>query len=387
MKPYDFILLEPLYWHIAHITTDMCNLAKILCQVGKKVAVVDYLKENSYHEKQKYDVIKILPGKNFPKKEIIDAEKNKIKRLIKIIRLDAQRYSYFKYIYNQIKSLSDNIYFGTYTTDSFAIFLLSFKKRNIYFWGIRSYYFTRAHFAIINNPYTALRNWFMRIKIIKNKNIKFFVSNIFIKAEFAKGGVEIDRLIERPERTIDKMPSQGYGHLCKEFTLLTSGFIRRQKNLEFSLDVTEKLCVCFIIAGSSNDDYARKLDKYIESQNFKHIIRKRGFISGADYHHLFMESHFILFADKNQKSTTSSGTFLEALLRGRPVIAPDQKPYNYYVKRYNIGLLYTPNDEESLKEAIEMAKILGTKYFHYPLVFFQREYLLETVAQAVRKQL
>ena len=386
-KIYDFILIEPIYWCMAHYTSDLKNITEILKAAGYKIAVVNYIKNNKYHADKEYDVINIFPDYKFPDRHYIINEKNKIKRFFKKIILDYHRYKFFEEIYRQIKNLSDNFYFGTYTTDSFPLFFLKTKSKNIYYWGLRSFYFTQPHFAIKNNPYTELKAIVLRKKILKYKSIKFFISNKFIKEEFISGGLEPNRLIERPERTLNKLSNFKFDKLNKEFTLLTVGFIRKEKNLEFSIEVLKNQNVKFIIAGNSVSVYGKSLDEKIEEINASNIIRKKGFIPDNEYHNLFIQSHFILIADKKSKSTVSNGTFLEALLKGRPVIVPDQKPYNYYVDKYNIGLKFIPNDKKSLLDTVKKVKLLGCRNFEEALIKFQKEYLLDNVAEIVKRQL
>ena len=91
----------------------------------------------------------------------------------------------------------------------------------------------------------------MREKIFNNKNISLIVSNKIIKDELLAGGIKPDRLIERPERTIEKLLDFEYEKLSDTFTLLTSGYIRKEKNIEFSLNVLKNMNIRFIIAGKS----------------------------------------------------------------------------------------------------------------------------------------
>ena len=75
MKKYDFVLLEPLYWKTAHITIDIKTLARILTAAGLKVAVINYLRNDTYHENKEYDVINIYPATKFPDRSKIFLEK------------------------------------------------------------------------------------------------------------------------------------------------------------------------------------------------------------------------------------------------------------------------------------------------------------------------
>ena len=387
MKKYDFILLEVLYWHTPHLTIDIESLARILMSAGLKVAVVNYLQNDTYHQNKEYDVINIFPDKKFPDRSKIFSEKNKLLSFLRKIKIDLDMYKYFSDIYSRIKDLSDNFYFGTYTNETFPIFFLPFKNKKIFFWGYRPYFFTNPYFAFMTNPYTVFTSRYIRKIILKHENYRFFISNENIREEFLGGGMNKSRLIYRPERIIEKTPDMNFKELSQDFTLLTLGYIRKEKNLEFSIDTIRNLDIKFIIAGKSDSVYAGKIDEYLDLMKFKNIIRKKGFIPDDEYHGLFLLSHFLLIVDKEQKSTVSNGTFLEALLKGRPVIVPDIKPYNYYVNNYGIGLMFKPEDKQSLKETIEKARRLGTEHFKEALEKHQKDYLLKNVARKVFSQL
>ena len=387
MKKYDFVLLEPLYWKTPHITIDVKTLARILTAAGLKVAVINYLRNDTYHENKEYDVINIYPATKFPDRSKIFLEKNKLLSFLRKIKIDLDMYKYFSDIYSRIKDLSDNFYFGTYTNEAFAIFLLPFENKKIYFWGVRPFFFINPNFALKRNPYTVFTCHFIRNKIFKNENIRFFISNKSIKDEFESGGINEARLISRPERVLEKIPDLNLKEMNQDFTLLTLGIIIQGKNHEFSIDTIKDLDVKFIIAGKSDNAYADKIDENLELNNYKNIIRKKGYIPHKEYLGLFMQSHFILLADKEMEYTVSSGTLLEALLNGRPVIVPDIKPYNYYVNHYGIGLTFKPEDKQSLKKTIEKARRLGTEHFNGSLENLQKDYLLKNVAEKVIAQL
>lgn len=387
MKKYDFILIEPLYWNRSHYTFDIENLVKIFMSAGLKVAVVNFLRDDTYHQNKRYDVINIYPEKTFPDRISVYSEKNRPVRFLRKIILDMYRYRFFSDIYNRIKDLSDNIYFGSYTPEAISIFMLPLKNKNIYFWGLRSGYFTQPYYDIKNNIYTVLVNLIIRRGMHRQKNIKFFISNIHIYNEFIKGGIEKDRLILRPERTIKELTNFNFDLLNKDFTLSTIGFIREDKNLKFSIDVLKDLDVRFIIAGSADSEHAKTIDAYLENNTFKNIIRINGFLKEPEYSDLFNDTHFVLIADKPQLSTASNGTILETVLRGRPLIMPNRQPYKYYVEEFGIGLLFEQDNKQSLIKTIEKARKLGTRHFESAIKELQKNYLLNNVVEKVMSQM
>ncbi len=387
MKNYDFLLIEPWYWSPSHYNYDQKNLADILTRAGYRVVVINFVKDNKFHDNQKYDSINLHFEDLFPDEDYLKGISSKIKLPLKRIVHEYRRYKYFKKLFHELGVSYKYLYLGTYLECTFPILLNNFDRKKILLWGHRSHLFFSTGFNLKKNPYTALKYSWMRKKIFKNENISLIVSNKFIKDEFIAGGIKPNRLIERPERTLEKLPEFEYEKLNAKFTLLTVGRLREGKNIEFSFTVVKDMNLNFIIAGKSASQYSMSLDKKIKEMKNANIIRKDEFIPDEEYHDLFMESHFVLIADKMQNSTASSGTLLDALLKGRPVIVPDQRPYNYYIDNYGVGIKYQPNSNKSLSEAINNAERIGCKAFKNKIIKFQEEYLIEKVALNVKRQL
>ena len=80
MKKYDYVLLEPLYWNRSHGTFDIDNLINILTAGGKKVAVINFLNDDTYYQNKPYDVINIYPTHKFPNRETVQNIPNKFLR-------------------------------------------------------------------------------------------------------------------------------------------------------------------------------------------------------------------------------------------------------------------------------------------------------------------
>ena len=194
-------------------------------------------------------------------------------------------------------------------------------------------------------------------------------------------------MILRPERTINQISEFNISALNKGFTVLTVGFIRKDKNLRFSIDVLKNLDLEFVIAGKTDSGHAKVYDEYLEKNNFKNITRVKGYLKEKEYNALFMKSHFVLIVDNPQLSTVSNGTILEALFKGRPLILPDRAPYNWYVNEYGVGLTFKPDDKQSLIKVLEKARELGTEHFIDAIKEFQQKYLLKNVVQDVMDQM
>jgi len=389
-KKYDFILFEHLYWHRPHYEVDLKNLADILINAGFSVAVINYLSDNKYHSNQRYKTFNIFPRAEFPKIENVMHEKNKLKRILKKQIFTYKRYKFFKEIYDKVKDLSNNFYFGTFNVYYFP-FLFIKNKKIIFLWGVRSFWLNNSY-IFINflykniNPINLFKALILKYIIKYCKRYVFFVSNIFIKKEFIELGIDEGRLILRPERTIKKIDFN-LENVAEDFTLLTVGFIREQKNLEFAINTIKNTNIKYIIAGLSKNKYGEKINQLINRINSKNIIRMNKFLSKKEYDEIMQQMHFLIICDHKSPSAISNGTLLEAVLKGRPVIVPDQEPYNYYIDKYNIGLKYKPNNKESLLKAINKAKELGSLSFRESIIKFQKKYILDNVANDLKIRL
>jgi glycosyltransferase involved in cell wall biosynthesis len=266
-----------------------------------------------------------------------------------------------------------------------SVFLFSkkFKEKNIFFWGIRSSILTDGHYN--NRNFFKLLKLYKLRKSIKKFNVLFFISNELIKNEFLDLGFLRKELILRPERTIKKLKiieKKG-----SHFSLLSIGTIRKDKNIIFASKAAYKTKTNLIIAGRSSDDTARKWDKKISDRYWQYVKRINRFLDEDEYFNLVENTNYILITSLRTNSVRSNGTFIEAILYSTPVILPNYPPFDYYNKKYNVGLLYNSGDEDSLIEAIERAKKIKYEYFIPGIKKFQKDMLLENVAKKVKKQL
>jgi len=363
---------------------DVKNLAELLIACGYKVAVVNYLKNNNYHQNSNYDVINLNVPDRFVKISFRKG-KNKLKNVIKEIIQDINNYKLFRYIFNIITKYSDNYYIGSLRSEIIPVLLLRiFKSKQIFVWGLRSHFLIPTNKSIIKIKINFKKNL---LKILsRSRKLKIFVSNEMIKKDFEKIGFNKYNLIVRPERFLYSVNYQTKKNNI--FTITTLGSLRKDKNILFLIDVINKVPdIQYIIAGRCVESYEELLKKKIMEVGNPHIIRKDGFIPDDEYNKIFLNSDFFIFADFEEDSTKTNGTFLEAILNSTPVIAPDYPSYSYFVNKYNIGILYEPENEESLVKAIEKAKTLKADYFRDGIIKFQHDHLIDYVANKLKQQL
>lgn len=137
--------------------------------------------------------------------------------------------------------------------------------------------------------------------------------------------------------------------------------------------------------GKSMLDYEHEIVEAIGDAN--NIIRKNQYLNECDFNNSYKKSHFVVFGDKKETYTITNGTFLEALINMRPVIAPNYDPYKYYIEKYHVGILYDPNIKGALSEAFCKAKKVGMQSFLPAIHSFLQTLRFEIVADDFSKSI
>ena len=168
------------------------------------------------------------------------------------------------------------------------------------------------------------------------------------------------------------------------------GEIRKEKKIEFIIDNIANTDINLTIAGKPIQLYGKKIEEKYKRNKIKNIDFVFRFLSGKEYLQKIHNHSFVLISREKIKGFHSSGPMLDSLLCGRPFIAPDYFPFNYYVKKYNVGLLYEPENNKSFIKTIKRAKDLGPKYFEKNITnFVKKRYdfnkLSEKMEYIVRK--
>jgi len=200
-----------------------------------------------------------------------------------------------------------------------------------------------------------------------------------IKFEFEKLGIQANRLIIKPERTIEKIKDANFERLSKSFRLLSIGLIRIDKRIELGIEALNKVnnidIEYYICGKNTHIQYEKKLNTLIEKN--EKFVRINRYLSEEEMLDHLEKCHFLLLCDKKQPSSVTNGTLIEAFINLRPVIAPNYEPYKYYIEKYGLGILYNPEETDSLVNAINKAILKGTFSYHENLINFQQTLLFE----------
>lgn len=382
---YDFILFEN-YHSASNHKYDVLLIAKLLKSVGCKVAILDIYHEDAGERIDGIEVLHLQNQMNIPNDKWQKFPKSKIHSLFSLLRFLIVQHYYMKKVLKEIEPLADSFYCGSYHLGMSRVFFKSQKK--CYYWGLRSSRMKNFWYHFKSNPILAFRMLMLKNAFLANSSQHLFVSNDIIKKEFTELGIAENRLIIREERCLEKEAFPDYDYLNCNFSILTIGMLRKEKRIDFS--ISEFLSTNhdnweFVLAGKSNAKYESIIANASSGHN--NVIRINKFLEYEDFFNLIKQAHFVVLADEKQQSCVTNGTMMEALINYRPIIAPDYEPYNYYVNKYGIGILFNPQEKGDLAKAICKAEKLGCRYFYNKINSFLNLLKFENVASNLKNQI
>lgn len=222
---------------------------------------------------------------------------------------------------------------------------------------------------------------------IKKRIILNFLAKaqgIFTLDEYLKNEISIfnfKNLDWIPDRCFEKNIVDGKSIISENFNMITPGLIYQGKNLEFVLDAYKQynLSYNYVIAGKPVGEYGEKIIKEVEEMknNFP-ITGIFDYLSESQYAKLIKQATFILLPYSSDRSGQISGVMYDAFENQTPIIAPDVRPFNYYINKYSLGLLYQPNDSSFIK-TIEIASKMKKKSFNENFYTFKKDFLYSNV--------
>lgn len=385
---YDFILFENLY-SVENHYKDLDILVRLLMKAGYNVAIADAFKESKLCQPNgvPHIEIDISCPRLFRDPQTYSSKSSSWKDLYYRIRKDYYMYRVLK----KVNGMAPNIYLGSMTLATPAFFFHAFQSdTNYYMWALRSSHLLNwkcSSFGLFKFVSKALYN-----NCVRRKNLRLIVSNELILQEFIQQvGIPRERLIIRPERIIEyKRLLRGKGAKGVSLNILFIGTLRAFKNVEFCIEALKRLSdlrITYTIAGrcKSNTTYNDKISRLIE--NMPNVIRIDRYIPDDEYEQLMSDCDFLVLCDKKQASCASNGTMIEALLHGKPIIAPDFNPFKYEIYNHGIGYMYHYEDVDSLCRVLKKALESGADVFYKNISTAQECYLENAVIESLRNQI
>lgn len=286
-----------------------------------------------------------------------------------------------------MKGKYHNLYAGSYHTDMSICWLKAIpSSASVFFGGLRSS--RLIEHQIYPHGKTAKSSFRLRKYFDNHFNLRFFVSDEIIKREFLDLGISENRIVIRPERIIEKIESKEITQLTADtidkdrFSLLTIGSLRESKQVELVLDalrIVSDQSIQYTIAGRASDAYESVIESHLKGLCGIRRINYR--IPEDEYYSLIEQCDFLILCDKQQDSCVTNGTMNEALLLGKPIIAPNYNPYKYYIEEFNIGVQFDSSENSSLVNAIILAKNNGKAFYSDNIKKYQSTLLYDKVVE------
>lgn len=384
-KKFDFILFEN-YHQATNHKYDVVLIAKLLKYAGCNVALLDLYGEDNRNANEDIPIIHLKNKSKIPNDKWQKHPKNKIFSLLSLIRFLWQQHFFMKNVIKEIEPLADRFYCGSYHLGMTSIFFKS--KKPCFYWGLRSSRMTGFWSRFKNNPIIGFRMLKLHHDFIKNPSQKLFVSNELIKKEFEQLGISPDRMIIREERCVTALGHPEYNKLAPCISFLTIGILRPDKRIEYTVNEFKqcnKPDWCYVLAGKVYETYEKTIEESIGSA--ANIKRINEYMDYEKFNNLIKESHFVVLADKKQKSLITNGTMLEALINYRPIIAPEYDPYKFYIDKYGIGITFDPDKEGDLTKTMLIAADKGCESFRTNIETFLETIKFDIVSKSLYQQI
>lgn len=365
---YDFIIFE--HSGLKNHFIDLQTIGLMLRDAGYSVAIANVTQEKGLCNKS-----------NIPKIEL------------SINRSSYQKKDdYLKAVFNELSQMTENFYAGSILSDTNLSWIKYVPKdKKVFLWALRSFFFTEYqrprisrsyHLSFFNSLYNS---WVTK----RYKNIRFFVSDTTIRDEFVRLGYEPWRFVIRPERMCTQL-TLSTKERKRRLQLLSIGALRPEKRIDLCMKALDKLSpndIHLTIAGKAYTlhGYEKMLDSMSEGRQYVTRISHR--LSNEEYNELINNCDYLILCDEKQPSCVTNGTMAEALLAGKPIIAPNYNPYKYIVEKYGVGLLYEMHNQQSLIDTLKRACTIDLKEYSQGIEQYQRDFLYEKVVKDFSKEL
>ena len=378
MDHYDFLVSENHHFSFHH-KFDAILIAKMLQSQGMKVGILNLFGEDKEPYIDGIPVVNLPDGLHAPDdSKVAKVGGNPIIKTYYLLKHAYQRHVFMKKVCNAVKDWADQFYCGSYLGYMSTGFMN--LRKPCYYWGLRSY--EMKDFWGHGHPIFSLNMIYAKWKFMRNPWQRLFVSNEFIKNEFVELGVPVDRMIIREERCIDTITDNNTESLSDRFSFLVIGQLRPDKQIDKTVNAFKKADLKdsqLVMVGKSWRGYEDTITSAIgEATN---IVRENRYLEYDEFYKYFTQSHFVLFADVPGRSSITNGTMMEAFIHHRPIIAPNFNPFAYYINKYNLGILYDPNNEQSYINALKKAKEEGCEKYMPAINEFLKNILFDKVSK------
>lgn len=384
----DFVLFESLYNSTNHCI-DLCIIARLLKDSGYSVAIADV-----FHEAEccKVDGIPHIQISHKCRASLkLSVAKTTIVRYSENL---SNRYIIDLYLCKVVKELSPlakNFYVGTLMIGMPFMWLKKLPaNKKVFFWGLRSYYLT--YYRLKKIKYETFSSKVLSNYFFNNDNIRLFVSDDIIRSEFLSLGFKSNQLVLRPERMIEtiNIPNPEADKKYDICNILCIGTLRPHKRVDVCLQAlismqNPEIHITVAGKGSQEKGYNERINSLIKKcPNAKRIDKR---LNDEEYNSLMNSCDYLLLCDEKQLSSVTNGTMLEALLMGKPIIAPNYEPYKTTIENFNVGILYDINDHASISMALQLALGSSKSIYIEGLNKFRSKFVYHNVLSTFKKEI
>lgn len=375
---YDFLLFENFYRAINH-NKDVDIIAKFLKKLNYTVAILDVCPINNYRFEMGLPVLKTKHQYN-PIKGRVRFIPSRVANILDDLRWNWHLHKVLK----EYKGKYKHLYVGSYYTKMIPFWFFDIPKTSsVFFWGLRSFWLQEYKYGV---SLRGINSFFLSRMVKHCKNLKFFVSDDNIKSEFIDLGISPNRLVLRYERYIDEMPPVR-NVLNNKCSFLSIGSLRREKRIEMIVSAFDGISepYRYYIAGRAEGDYDKVIQNAINGN--PNIVRNGNRLTEEEFNDLMDNSDYLVLCDVRPPSCVTNGTMNEALLKGIPIIAPNYNPYMSVIEKYHVGIMFDPNIEGSLHEALEKAARTSSRSFRNGIEKYQQTLLFDRVLSAFNQDI
>ncbi len=386
---YDFVLFECFYTSINHLK-DLCAIARMLKDNGYSVAIADVFHESQYCQVEGVPHIQI---KSKCRASLVYSQSKW--SFVRVLYMNWNKFLidlYLMDVINELKSVSKHFYAGTMQMWMPVLWIKRIPNDCLcFFWGLRSY-----HLCFYKNKRLkeeTWATWYLNKRLNSQKNIKLFVSDDIIKQEYVNLGIDINRLVLRPERTIDEYSPVKMKKPNNKVRFLIIGSLRGSKRVDLIIDAYKEIknTQCeLIIAGKASEDKGFNKRVGFWTNNVPGLVRIDKRLSDEEYNQLIIDCDYLILCDEQDFSCATNGTMNDALLMGRPIIAPNYNPYRNIIEEHHVGMLYNLYSKDSIKNVFEHASTNETNSYVSSIHSYQKHFLYRTVMKdfgnQIRKQ-
>ena len=378
-------LIDPALRRAGHHVSFISYIYSMLRQEGINILVADFdniLRDNSeIQEKDLLPVCATLPTELFPIGEQSPLQKLK------------EEYRKYRF-YGQLKQVFDDadVDFWLITTyDKYSLPLLYysglgkkrivplihatkiFRKNSRRFYGLVSFWY----------PHLLLRN-------LSRSELVLFLVEEQKEALISTGFSGNTAYFPYNAVSLHEIETDNREKLSEIFRLCTISIVTEERDIYSVMRAVSMHPDMEYFVGGSVPEYMQN-SSYVNrakdmASKYENISVRFEYLSDEEYYNEIAMSHFAIVPinEKYQRGVQLTGLMVDCLMKKRPFIGPDIFPLNKFVNDYGVGLLYDPENFDSMVDTLLLAKEKGVGSFYDNICAFLSENSFEKTGKRLK---